>query len=367
MSEDRPLSAALLNFAYWPEVRRGNERLVHDLALGLRQRGHEPRIVTSHPGAPSRSLEEGVPVIRHWRPPQAPLRLRKFQEHLTHVPFAYAELMLGDDDVAHAFFPSDALAACRWSARTGRPAVFTFTGMPQRNNISNRRFRLRILERLIAGAAGLVVLSESAREAAWRWLGIEARVINPGVDLEAFRPGKPPETPTIVCAANPDDGRKRVELLVEAFARIRRDRAHARLLLVSPSDPGRARELSERPGIALLPRDSDISAEMFAAASVSALCSLHEAFGLVVVESLACGVPVVGARHGAIPEILDRSEVGRLFGPDDVGALADALLEALELATDPATIEACRRRAEDFSNARAVREHELLYRELLAT
>ncbi len=103
---------------------------------------------------------------------------------------------------------------------------------------------------------------------------------------------------------------------------------------------------------------------MLRSAWVSALCSEHEAFGLVLVESLACGTPVVGARHGAIPEVIDRPEVGRLFDGDERG-LERALIETLELAEDAATSEACRARAADFSLEQTAAQHEALYRELM--
>jgi glycosyltransferase involved in cell wall biosynthesis len=54
--------------------------------------------------------------------------------------------------------------------------------------------------------------------------------------------------------------------------------------------------------------------------------------GLYLLEALACGVPAVQPRHGAFPEILDKTGGGRLFEPGDVGDLAEALLD---LARDP--------------------------------
>src|SRR4051794_1062625 len=110
---------ALLSPCFWPEVRRGGERFVRDLADGLLARGHHPRLITSHPGPPSRTVEDGLPITRHWRPPDGLLRRRNFETYTTHVPFSYASLLAGDYDVAHALYTTDALAAARWSKRRG--------------------------------------------------------------------------------------------------------------------------------------------------------------------------------------------------------------------------------------------------------
>ena len=360
------IRAALLTFGYWPEVQRGGERIVHDLSLELTRLGHDPRIITSHRGRPSRSVEDGVPVLRSWRPPEAPLRLRKIEEHLSHLPASYTALRRGDDDIANAFYPTDALAAVRWSERTGRPCVFSHTGSPQRDHVSNRRLRMRILERVTLGSTAVTALSRAARDNIWRWLGVEARLIYPGVDLSAFPLGeaRAPE-PTIVCAAAPDEPRKRVPMLVAAFARVRRERPEARMVLVRPRDRRHEDELSGD-GIEFIDPSPGAIAAQFGRAWVSALASRNEAFGLVMVEALACGTPVVGPRDGGVPEIVDRPEVGRLFDPDDEAGLAVALLEAIELAEDPLTRTACRRRAEDFSTRRTAEEYVALYRELLA-
>lgn len=66
--------------------------------------------------------------------------------------------------------------------------------------------------------------------------------------------------------------------------------------------------------------------------SLSALCVPTrdpEAFGLFVLESLACGVPVVLPRHGSFVELMERLRGGVLHEPRDVGAIAKALLELL--------------------------------------
>jgi glycogen synthase len=63
--------------------------------------------------------------------------------------------------------------------------------------------------------------------------------------------------------------------------------------------------------------------------------------------------------------VVDRDEVGRLFHGDDPLDVAAALLEAIELARDPATPDACRARASDFATSRTADAYAELYRELM--
>ena len=346
-------------------MRRGTERFAHDLAAGLIERGHRTILVTSHPAAPSTSVEEGLVVRRNWRPPERWLWRLGFEGHLTHPPLTLVSLARAHPDVAHALHHADALAAARWSARTGRPSVFSFMGIPLEEGFGYRRLLGPVMRRAVAGTDRLVVLSRAAAERFERLLGVQAAVIPPGVDTDTFTPGGArAEQPVVFCAADAGEPRKRVALLVEAFRAVRRSLPAARLVLSLPRG-GEAVALARTEGVEL--RDVDDTTALrdaYREAWVSALPSYSEAFGLVLLEALACGTPVVGSNRDGIPELVDRESVGRLFDGDDPEPLARALLETIELARDPGTAAACRAHAESFSGDRCVERYLELYREL---
>lgn len=363
------IDVALLTPCFWPEVRRGGERYVRDLADGLIARGHHPRLITSHPGLPRRTVEDGLPIARVWRPVgQRWLDSRRFEHYLTHAPLSYACLRRANPDIAHAHFTTDALAATRWGKKTGRPTILTYHGIPDRPGLDWRRLRLAITRRVVRDSTAVTAVSQAAADAFRSQLGVRARVIHPGVDLGAFGPvADKAQEPTIFCAADPDEPRKRVGLLVRAFALLRRERPAARLRLISPRNPALASELRRAPGVELVAPVSDprALAVEYSHAWASALPSFGDSFGIALIESLACGTPVVASDRDALPEVVDRAEIGNLFHGDEPEALAQALLEALDLAQAPATAGACRSRAQDFSIERCVSAHEALYRELL--
>ena len=341
---------ALLAPAYWPEVRRGGERLVHDLGTGLAARGHAVRLLTSHRGRTTRAVEDGMEIVRHRRPPDGRLVRRRFDDHLTHVPLSWATLRRGDEELAHAFHHADAQA----TIRSGRPAIYTFLGVPHRAGLANRRLRLDLVLSAIERSDATLALSEAAAREFRRWLGVDPQVIHPGVDLAAFTPGgERAEAFTVVCPAALEAPQKRAGLLRDAFAIVRRERPGARLVVQ------RGGPLDDEPGVDA--RDLDDHDALIAAyrsAHVTALASIGEAFGLVLVESLACGTPAVACGDAAGPEVL--GDAGATFSGEDPQALADAILDA---AVIPAA--RCRERSERFSIERCVAAHEELYRSLL--
>ena len=77
----------------------------------------------------------------------------------------------------------------------------------------------------------------------------------------------------------------------------------------------------------LLPFERDIH-RVWRGSDLAVVPSLEpEGFGLVAVEAMACGVPVLAAAHGGVLDIVEHGSSGWLFEPGDEQALAAALLQ----------------------------------------
>jgi glycosyltransferase involved in cell wall biosynthesis len=354
-AEDNGVRVALMHPCFWPEVRRGTERVIRELADGLVARGHEPVLLTTHPKPTARNVEDGLRIVRAKRPDDIFLWTRGWDGFLMHAGRSLPELLRTRPAVTHALYPSDAVAAsvAPW------PLVFSYMGLPDDDYLDARKGRRWAIEQACARADVVVALSEACARAFDTVLGVQARVISPGVDLQAFAPDPSQRSaePTIVCSAHRAEPRKRVDLLIEAVRRL----DGVRLIL-----DRRGPELDES-FVEL--RDFDDRAALAAVyreAWVSALPSVNEAFGLVLAEALACGTPVVAAESGGMPEVLGgREDVGRTFVGDAPEALAEALRGALALHDDPATPARCREQAERFSTDRTTEGYLALYEELL--
>ncbi|RJP77680.1 MAG: glycosyltransferase family 1 protein [Candidatus Zixiibacteriota bacterium] len=142
-----------------------------------------------------------------------------------------------------------------------------------------------------------------------------------------------PEAAFLVGLVGRLEENKGQEVLLRAFARIQGRRPDVHLLMAGeppPENPGYDRYLerlaqdlgvAERTHFAGFQVDT---APLFAALDVSVLASREEAFGLVLLEAMAQGVPIVATRAGGVPEIVQDGVNGLLIGRDEA-ELAAAL------------------------------------------
>jgi phosphatidylinositol alpha-mannosyltransferase len=354
---------ALVQPSYWPEVRRGTERVVHDLGALLAGRGHDVTLITSHPGPGTLAIEDGIRVIRTHRPPR-PAPLRWYEDHLESTPAMVRQILRGHYDLAHAFVPSYAWAAVKARRLGGPQTIFSFHGIPERRYLIARRYRIEMLAAIVAEGAATTVLSRAAAAVFRRYLLVDPMVLPGGVVCADFAVQQArAERPTLICSASLGDPRKGAELLLSAFESLRQRRQDARLVLVRTPDPimspieVRAPEGAEWVDA----NDTAKLARAYAEAWASVLTATGEAFGLVLVESMAAGTPVVAPRSGGCPEIVADDRVGRLYEPGDEADLVRAMEEALELGREEGTADACRARAAEYDWERVIEGYEHLY------
>src|SRR5687768_14064265 len=148
---DPPLRVALLTSHYWPEVRRGTERLVHDLAQGLAARGDSPVIMTGHESQSSEGSEDGAEVIRVGAGAQRIPRALGYTERVGHLPGVWRRLRRRPWDVIHSFGSYEASLASLPPLR-GQPTarILTVTGIPREDVQAGLFWRRRALRRAVA-------------------------------------------------------------------------------------------------------------------------------------------------------------------------------------------------------------------------
>ena len=166
--------------------------------------------------------------------------------------------------------------------------------------------------------------SIGVRHAVHQPLGVDAEVFHPDrrtLDLRA-RLGLAANARLLVFAGR-FSGEKNLDVLLHAFARLGKP---YHLLLI-----GGDRHARPTSNVTMLPyrRDSRELAQWIASCDALVHAGTKETFGLVLLEAMACGRPVIAARASAIPEIVDES-VGILAKPRDGESMAEAIVALYE-------------------------------------
>jgi N-acetyl-alpha-D-glucosaminyl L-malate synthase BshA len=161
---------------------------------------------------------------------------------------------------------------------------------------------------------------------------------------------------------------KRVDDVVRIFARINRQ-VPARLILIGDGpEKGRVQQTAEDEGVServmFLGKQESVG-EILSCADLFLLPSATESFGLVALEAMSCGVPVVATRVGGLPEVVPEGEAGFLADVGDVAAMAELGLLILKDKEVWRRMSATARRvAEQFSTERVVPMYENHYRKI---
>ncbi|MGH9102495.1 MAG: glycosyltransferase family 4 protein [Acidimicrobiales bacterium] len=350
--------------------------IIYELARAHKARGGETSVVVSagtrHDYDVGRCIEVGSRGRLPSRPAAAldALAGRFGLPRLATAARFKASCDAVEDGFAGAVFVHNAPAALPYLA-AGHPSAMTCL---YAHNDLFRTYSPREMRRMLRPAHRVICVSEFIADRLVHRAGVRLPSVKPvlnGVDTEMFRPadrplGEPPgdpEAPLVlfVGRVKPEKG---PDLLIRAAVRLR-DRCQFRLRIVgssgfSASDPlteyeRQLRRLATplRDRVEFLPfvgRREVV--EQYRSASLLCLPSnWDEPCGLTVLEGLACGLPMVVARRGGIPEV--GQEAVEYFSPPDLGGLTDRLEWLLHDEAARTSLAArARARAEQLSWAR---------------
>ena len=241
----------------------------------------------------------------------------------------------GEFDVLHVhepLAPSLGVLAC-WSARG--PMVATVHSSIERSRVLVTGYYLAqtALEKISA----LVAVSEHARRTIVDHLGGDAVLIPNGVRVDHYQDAQPLREwpgPAIGFLGRMDEPRKGLPILLEAFAGIRARIPDAILVLIGPGEPDEVLgdvPAALRSGIVVLGRLNEAD-KARALASLSVYVAPNtggESFGIVLLEAMAAGAPVVASDLDAFARVLDEGRCGALFPVGDAAALEATVVDLL--------------------------------------
>ncbi len=259
-------------------------------------------------------------------------------------------------DLVHSHYWLSGLIG-RWARKTWKvPHVLMFHtlgALKNRTGGSEKEPELRItLEKQLAGECERI-LAATAREKRhlMELYGVapeNIQVLPCGVDLELFRPEGRAQSrlrlglngnERILLYVGRFDPIKGVDRLLSATAELRR-RVPVRLILVGGGGDDsaevqglhtRGSESALEDGVIFAGRRSHADLpDYYRAADVLVLPSHYESFGLVVLEALACGTPVVAPRVGVVEDVIRNGVNGRVVPDNAPESLAAGVLEVLQ-------------------------------------
>ncbi len=387
---------------YFPYVRRGAERVMVEYAQYLARAGHTVDVITSKPGGRRVVREDNLtvyyePQLNH---PVLARRWTLFRFYSFSLT-ALQHLMRRSYDVAHIWLYTYGLPVRL--ARRVRGTPYLYHQM-QEVTIVPRRVDRWLFRHVVLPADRVATLTAPFAAEMEKQFGIPVEVLPPCVDMETFipAPDRDLSRPRVFFASDMTDPFKGAALLLRAWNEIHRCCPEAVLTFGGPGgqvgipsirfgaegDPLFIPGTDFRQMLAELVPDPAARAAVevigvgrvrdlpgrYAHAAVTVLPSVWEGFGLVLLESLACGTPVVGNAFGGPGHIISDPRIGAtlplpgpraLTEPNRAGELAEAVLHAIDLARDPATAERCRTHARQWSREVVGREVERVYADMV--
>jgi phosphatidylinositol alpha-mannosyltransferase len=234
--------------------------------------------------------------------------------------------------------PSLSILAC-WAA--SGPIVATFHTANPRSRAMTVAYP--ILQPTLEKISARIAVSEYARRTLVEHLGGDAVVIPNGVDVDFYRRAEPKaewqtrdgQGGTLAFIGRINEPRKGLPTLLEAFPVIAAARPGVRLLVLGGGDIEEAQDLlplNVRGQVEFLGRLNDEDkARLLSSVDVYVAPNLGgESFGIILVEAMSAGAPVLASDLDAFNLVLEGGAAGRMFPAGDAGELARAAIDMLD-------------------------------------
>jgi glycosyltransferase involved in cell wall biosynthesis/peptidoglycan/xylan/chitin deacetylase (PgdA/CDA1 family) len=334
----------LITATYFPPHLGGVEFYTYYLAKRLQElHGWQVSIATSGNKGwrMVKTAYEGITVYR------LPYWLKLSNSPISPFWPSMLRRIIAEEDIyiinAHAPVPglADMAALVAFHAHIPFAVTYHMVSMTKGRLLTDRIisvYEKRVLPNMLRYASAVICASDPVRDTFLRKQRSKSLTVTPGVDTALFTPAAvaPENTLLYVGSLAKSDKHKGVHVLLKAMKTVVKEWPEARLMLVGEGD-GRAdyEALAMRYGLSDNVRflggqyGPDLY-EAYREASVFVLPSFNESFGMVVLEAMASGIPVVSTPVGAIPMQITDDQNGYLVQPGDSAMLAKKLIYLLQ-------------------------------------
>ncbi len=347
------MNVLCLSYEY-PPIGGGGSTTIHEVNRRLTNDVDLEVLTTGFRGAPAYEVLDGVPVSRL----SAGRADRFVASFASMAAYALSATVNGIGraraaDLLHCYFVlPTGIPAYHLANFSGKPLVVTVFGGdlydPTKYTHVRRLLNSTLSRRILRRADAVTTISRDLQDRIRDVAGIEAELIHCGVDTDAITPPKKKadrETlkeklrldpaKTHVLSVGRLIARKNYPLLIEAFAAIAAEHPDADLVIVGEGPQHAAlTALAAKLGVADRVHlagfvDADTLVDLYRAADVFAMASLHEGQCCTILEAMAAGAPVVATDAGGIPDSVVAEETGLLVPPGNTKAFAAALAALL--------------------------------------
>lgn len=341
----------MINYEF-PPLGGGGGVASYHIARALAEREHEVDVLTTGwRGLPSEETVGGLGVYRVPVLGRGELSTASLPSMLSFLPCGVAKgcqvLREKRYDVLNTHFaiPSGPTGVVL-SRLFKTPMVLTIIGgdihdPSKRLSPSGNRVLRGVVRRVLDSSSHIIAISEDIKRRAREDLHCrkDIEVIHYGLDAPRFEEKSRaelgiPEEPVVLIAIGRLIKRKALDNLLMALSRL--ELREVRLLIIGEGpEEGHLRDLSERLGLSsrvefLGPIWGERKFQYLAASDIFVLPSVHEGFGLVFLEAMHCGLPVIASSTGGQTDFLKDGETGFLVPVEDVDTLADRILRLTE-------------------------------------